>query len=82
MLAKRGLLGLTRRRRGTVSPFFVKKKKGQQRLVLDCRAINQLFRKPRRPEMGPAESIQRMQTPEGQTSYEADADLKNCFYQC
>lgn len=63
MLAQRGLLGLTRRRRGTVSPFFVKKKKGQQRLVLDCRAVNQLFRRPRRPEMGPAESAQRMQTP-------------------
>ena len=53
-------------------------------LVLDCRGVNQLFRKPHRPEIAAAESIKRLQVssdPEVQL-YEAEADLKNCFYQC
>ena len=41
-----GLFRVTRRRRGTVGVFFVEKKNGTLRLILDCRPTNELFRKP------------------------------------
>ena len=59
----------------------MKKKNGLQRFVLDCRRTNQHFRKPRRPELGPAEAIQRLDNSTGETLFEAEADLKSCCYQ-
>ena len=73
---------MTRRPKGKIAPFFVKKKSGQLRLVLDCRQVNQMFRKPYRPDLGPAESLQRIENPEGSPIYMGEGDLKNCFYQC
>ena len=41
-----------------------------------------MFRRPHRPDLGPAESFQRLDNTSGETLYEAEADLRNCFYQC
>jgi hypothetical protein len=81
-LADCGILGFSRTSKAAVSPFFVSKKNGKQRLVLDCRRVNQLFRKPHRPDLGPAEALQRIEQPGDEPIFEAEADLKNCFYQC
>ena len=81
-LSECGILGFSRTSKALVSPFFVSKKNGKQRLVLDCRRVNQLFRKPHRPDLGPAEALQRIEQPGEEPIFEAEADLKNCFYQC
>lgn len=44
LLAQMGLLAAVREVRGRVSSFFMRKKKGSQRLVLDCRRSNCAFR--------------------------------------
>lgn len=73
-LCKCGILGFSKRARGRISPFLVSKMNGKQRLALDCRKSNQLFRKPHRPELAPAESIQRIENTTGVLLYEAEAD--------
>ena len=57
------------------------KKNGKQRLVLDCRDVNRYFRRPPKPEMAAAESIQRLDNSDGGPIYIAEADIQNCFYQ-
>ena len=76
-----GILAASKTSCGTISPFFVKKKGGRQRLVLDCRNVNECFRRPPKPEMAAAEAIQRFDNPEGSPIYIAEADIQNCFYQ-
>eukprot|EP00972_Heterocapsa_arctica_P009734 1432328-Heterocapsa_arctica.AAC.1 len=49
------ILGATKTRRGTVTPFCVSKKDSRLRLVLDCRSVNQLFRHAPRMELAPPE---------------------------
>ena len=97
-----GVAGVTSVKKDTVSPFFVKKKGDKQRLVLDCRRVNEIFRRPPSPDLGGGECFSRLCTVEregratgtvGPTEgdacaeqrkkvYFADADIKNCFYQC
>jgi hypothetical protein len=74
--------GLTNKRQGRISPFFFKKKGDKQRLVLDCRSINQAFRKPPRLDMGAADSLGRLHNPRKRDTYVGTADIMNCFYQC
>ena len=62
-LCRCGILGATQTRNGTVALFFCQKEKWNQRLVLDWRDVNRYFRKPPKPEMAAAESIQRMESP-------------------
>ena len=77
-----GLLGFSRNPIERVAPFFVKKKKkSRQRLVLDCRKTNQLFRKPPQPDLGAAEVYKSLQCPPDQQVYIAEADIQNCFYE-
>jgi hypothetical protein len=40
-LYKRGVIQFTHRPKDRITPFFVTKKSGALRLVLDCRAVNQ-----------------------------------------
>jgi len=81
-LVKRGLLRVSRRRRGRIKPFFVEKKGGKQRLVFDCRSVNQLFRRAPYTELAAAESFSSVETEEGELLYTATADIQACFYQC
>ena len=50
-LLKCGLIGACSDNLGTVTPFFVKKKDGRQRLVWDCREVNRQFKRPTRLEL-------------------------------
>lgn len=45
-LYQRGMLHFTSRPKDITTPFFVAKKDGRLRLVMDCRSINQKFRDP------------------------------------
>ena len=76
-----GILGFSTRPRGRVTAFFVSKKANKQRLVLDCRHINQMFRKPPKPDLGSADAYSRLRPPSGASVYIAEADVQNCFYQ-
>ena len=75
-----GVVGFTLHPKVVIGTFFVRKKKDRQRLVLDCRRTNALFRRAPAPDMGAAESLQRLEAPPGTPVYEASADIKNCFY--
>ena len=77
-----GVLSFAVRRRGEIAPFFVSKKKRKQRLVLDCRQVNQQFRKPPRPELGAAEVYRDLEAEGAAQLFIGEADIQNCFYQC
>lgn len=77
-----GILGFSREARGEVQPFFVRKKADRQRLVLDCRRVNQKFRRPPVPDMGSGECLHRLESPPGSPVSVGTADIRNCFYQC
>jgi len=65
-----------------IQPFFVTKKGGKQRLVLDARRANQWFRRPPCPDMRAGEALQRLELTSGQELFIGTADIRNCFYQC
>eukprot|EP00959_Pyramimonas_sp_CCMP1952_P160186 3350303-Pyramimonas_sp.AAC.1 len=73
-MAAAGLIGASRSKKGSCRPFFVKKKKNQQRLVLDCRQTNLNFRRCPEMEIGAAENLAQLEVPEGETLYTAQAD--------
>eukprot|EP00971_Amphidinium_carterae_P055426 1092568-Amphidinium_carterae.1 len=59
MMMERGLLKPISplQRKGFITPFFVKKKNGKQRLVLDCRMVNMLFSHAPYTELAAAEAF-------------------------
>jgi hypothetical protein len=63
----------------TMTPFFVKKKNGRLRLVLDARGCNQRFRKPLKPSMGGATALTNLEL-DNDVLYCALSDIKDCFY--
>jgi hypothetical protein len=77
-----GILRGSRRRRGSITPFCVKKKGGMQRLVLDCRLVNAYFKDSPFTEIAAAESLASVETEVDQEVYLASGDIKACFYQC
>ena len=81
-LNKAGILSWTRVRKGRVAPFLVWKKNGKQRLVLDCRQVNELFRDPPAMRMGGLSSLAAVAIPEGEELYISQVDIKDCFWQC
>ncbi|CAK0832385.1 unnamed protein product, partial [Prorocentrum cordatum] len=82
MLKSRGIISLVGRRRGSVTPFFVSKKNGKQRLVLDCRLINVLFHHAPVMEIGALDCLSGLEVPRGRQVFTASADIEACFYQC
>ena len=95
-LARLGLVGYTRSPRGRVGVFCVEKKGGQQRLIVDARGVNLLFRKPPRVQLCSSEALSRIEIflskdPAMMTSSDAAwikqllvyvgvADVDNCFH--
>eukprot|EP00438_Fugacium_kawagutii_P021515 Skav212741 [mRNA] locus=scaffold1199:108583:113900:+ [translate_table: standard] len=63
-----------------VGVFFVKKKSGMLRLILDCRRSNCHFSDPKPIQLATGEAMSRMQLPPGERLYTASADLQNAFY--
>ena len=80
-LADRNLLVLTRLKKGGDTPFFVSKKAGKQRLVLDCHASNELFFAAPYTEIASAESFASIEVEKHDLLYIAAADVEACFYQ-
>ena len=79
-LFEKGMLQFTSHPRDLISPFFVAKKSGKQRLVLDCRAVNQRFRPPPRVALAAGYSWSRLHIPEGETLFTAQSDIRDYFY--
>ena len=79
-LFDRGMLEFRRSATSIITPFFVAKKNGKIRLVLDCRATNQLFEPPPDIALAAGYSFGRLEIGEGQTLYTAQSDVKDYFY--
>jgi len=87
-LVRANMLGFTYRPKDLVTPFFVAKKSGKQRLVWDARVPNRRFRDPPPLSMGTSAAYGRLQLPDdrevgGEYSTKlfcAQADVRNYFY--
>ena len=83
-----GILSFTSTVRGRVGSFCVAKKAKivegkkilRQRLVLDCRQTNLMFKEPPLTELGSLPALGQMSLQPGQSLYTAGADIKDCFY--
>ena len=79
-LYDKGMLSFTHRPQEIVPPFFVHKKNGRQRLILDCRAANKRFKKPPPLALGAGSAWSQVSIPEDSTLYLAQSDIKDYFY--
>ncbi|CAK0814978.1 unnamed protein product [Prorocentrum cordatum] len=87
-LVKANMLGFTYRPKDLVTPFFVAKKSGAQRLVWDARVPNRRFRDPPPLAMGTSAAYGRLQLPDDRKEdgsfstklFCAQADVRNYFY--
>lgn len=85
-----GILSWTQRPRGRVGSFAVKKKPREvnckmvdrQRLILDCRQVNTLFRAPPITELRSLPALGDLELPDGQQLFISGGDIKDCFYAC
>ena len=83
-----GVLGFTSCCKGRVGAFSVSKKpkvvngitQPRQRLVLDCRQTNLLFKDPPLTELGSLAALGRLKLQEHEKLYAAGADIRDCFY--
>ena len=82
LLWKAKILDFTCKPLGHVEAFFVKKKNGKLRLVLDCRQVNRSFREPPHISMGTLAALSEIMLEDGDTLYISQADVKDCFWQC
>ena len=60
--------------------FFVQKKNGSIRLIIDARITNQRFRTPPGVPLSSAEAFADVECEEGQPVYISTTDVQNCFY--
>eukprot|EP00435_Cladocopium_sp_Y103_P055837 s653_g18.t1 len=85
-----GILGFSSECRGRVGAFCVSKKpkvvdgilQERQRLVLDCRAVNLLFKEPPRTRLGSLSCLSESLLNPDQQLFVATADICDCFYAC
>lgn len=89
-LHQSGALGFTRDVVSRVGCFTVSKKpkevdgvmQERQRLILDCRRVNLMFRSPPVTELGSLAALSDIHIPDGSTLYVSGGDIKDCFYAC
>lgn len=74
------ILGFTLRPKMQVGAFFVSKKNGKQRLVIDARRANRLFRTPPSTCLGSVDCYGRLEVEPGSTVFMAQEDVKDYFY--
>ena len=87
-LCDRGILGITDNCRGRVGAFSVAKKPKiidgkvtpRQRLVLDCRQTNMMFRASPHTQLGSLSALCDLEIDEHQQLHVAGADIRDCFY--
>ena len=77
---ERGMLDFARGAASVIAPFFVAKKNGKLRLVLDCRATNQKFAHPPDIALAAGYTFSQLEVPCGETMYIAQSDVKDYFY--
>ena len=88
LLHERGILSFSQRCRGRVGAFTVSKKSKvvdgvvckRQRLVLDCRQVNMLFRPSPHTELGSLSSLADIALGPSQQLFMSGADIQDCFY--
>ena len=79
-LYSRGLVHFTQDPKEFCTVFFVRKKNGSLRLVVDARRSNRRFRKPPGVAMATPESFARMETTGRDDVFVATTDVKDCFH--
>ena len=79
-LWSKGMLTFGRRKRAEITPFFVAKKDGRLRLVLDCRATNLHFKNPPDIAMAAGYTFGQLCVDGGEKVYTAQSDIKDYFY--
>ena len=75
-----GMISFTSDPQDIVTPFFVAKKDGRQRLILDCRGVNQRFRAPPSISLAAGYTWSHVQIPKNKNLYVAQSDIKDYFY--
>lgn len=76
------ILTWTVRPRGRVAAFFVWKKNGKLRLVLDIRQVNVVFRDPTHVDLGNIGALAELELGDSQDLFISQADVQDCFWQC
>ena len=84
------MLTFSEQARGRVGAFAVGKKPKEvqgrlverQRLILDCRRTNLMFRAPPVTELGSLPALGDLQIPSGENLYISGGDIRDCFYAC
>ena len=79
-LYDRGMLTFGTFKKAGITPFFVIKKNGKLRLVLDCRATNEHFKKPPDIAMAAGYSFGQLEVSGEQEVFVAQSDIKDYFY--
>ena len=79
-LYEKGMLSFTAQPLEIVPPFFVRKKNGRLRLILDCRAVNLRFKRPPPLALGAGTSWAQVSLPVGEKLFVAQSDIKDYFY--
>ncbi|CAK0857017.1 unnamed protein product [Prorocentrum cordatum] len=60
--------------------FFVRKKSGKQRMVIDCRRANCWFRRPSTVAVATGSALGELAVPEGEQLYVGHVDICDAFY--
>ena len=79
-LVQSQLVGFTARPKSQVGVFVVTKKNNKQRLILDARRTNKLFRTPPTTRLGSMDSWARVGVGEGDELFVSQEDVKDFFY--
>lgn len=74
------LIHFTNQPRCQVGAFVVTKKGDKQRLILDCRPANRLFRRPPTTILGSSEAWNRLEAEDTAQIFVAQEDVKDFFY--
>lgn len=76
----RNMLDFLTEAKSIVTPFFVIKKSGRLRMVLDCRASNAFFKDPPDIALPAGYSFSQLEIPDGQSMFIAQTDIRDYFY--
>ncbi|CAK0816896.1 unnamed protein product, partial [Prorocentrum cordatum] len=80
-LLDRGMVELRTRREFEVGVFFVRKKSGRLRLIVDARAVNQALKRPPTIHMASTAALVNMEVEGGAQLEFSIQDIADCFYQ-